>query len=272
VRGLLTEEELLAAASEPRYLAGVHVLVSTPEHAVAALQMQPSPLNLTDVKVVVVDEVDAILKRAPASCMTVIEAALTRQGPEAGVAAAEAGAGEGGSVAGGSAAAIEQLRALMSQAQGQEQQQDQDQQQDSDQQQAGTTSGSESDNEDRRQVRALLEQQWQRWSAQQEQQQQQGAPGSGSPDDQQQQQQQQQQEGVMQDNMLDLSALAAAAASSSSGGVAEPTDYDSKPQVVVVGATVTDVEIGLAQQAGWLEEPVLVQVREGGEGRGGGGR
>lgn len=74
VRGLLNAEEVVMAAAG-RYLSGVHALVATPEAALACLKMSKPPLDLTDLKVVVADEVDALLDTYPASFREVMEEA-----------------------------------------------------------------------------------------------------------------------------------------------------------------------------------------------------
>jgi len=48
---------------EPRYLAGAHVLVGTPPEVLHAATCENPYLNLTDLKVLVADEVDEVRAR-----------------------------------------------------------------------------------------------------------------------------------------------------------------------------------------------------------------
>lgn len=60
VRGLLTDGDVAAAVGEVRWLAGAHVLVGTPPEVLAAATCERPYLDLSDLRVVVADEVDEV--------------------------------------------------------------------------------------------------------------------------------------------------------------------------------------------------------------------
>jgi hypothetical protein len=60
VRGLLTGNDVDAALQEPRWLASAHVLIGTPPEVLHAATCERPYLDLTDLKVVVADEVDEV--------------------------------------------------------------------------------------------------------------------------------------------------------------------------------------------------------------------
>ena len=256
VRGLLTDEELYTAGSQPRYLSGVHVLVATPDRALAAHKMSGMPLCFADLRAVIVDEVDAILAANPASYVEVMEAACARarppqeDAPEGSGGLALPGAGQGLGVVSG-VDAVGQIKALKELA-------EQRQQQGGDAGTSGVSGEEEQQQEEEGGVSRVVEAEGSSATSAGA-----GEPGTSGQEQQQElgagpSQQIQQQQGSL-DSLGGLAGMLPA-----TGMLPQPSPEqkpDAKPQVVLVGATVTDAEVDGAVDAGWLEEPVMVQVR-----------
>ncbi|WIA41652.1 hypothetical protein OEZ86_009006 [Tetradesmus obliquus] len=131
VRGVLNDEEVQMAVAG-RYLQGVHALVATPDMALALLSLPDSPLSLQDLRVIVVDEMDALLDAYPASFGQLMDAAVHRAAPSssssssgADAAAATAASGDPSGQSDAAQDNMAKLKALLERQQQQEQEKQQ---------------------------------------------------------------------------------------------------------------------------------------------------
>ncbi|WIA21360.1 hypothetical protein OEZ85_000580 [Tetradesmus obliquus] len=134
VRGVLNDEEVQMAVAG-RYLQGVHALVATPDMALALLSLPDSPLSFQDLRVIVVDEMDALLDAYPASFGQLMDAAVHRAAPsssssggadaDAAAAAAAAASGDPSGQSGTAQDNMAKLKALLERQQQQEQEKQQ---------------------------------------------------------------------------------------------------------------------------------------------------
>jgi hypothetical protein len=214
------------------------------------------PSVVQDLRVVVVDEMDALLDAYPASFGQLMDAAVHRHTPSSssssdGPAAAAAAQGTGGS--GDSAQDnLAKLKALLDRQQ-QQQEQEKQQRAAGDAAAAGSVSlaAAAARLEGLLSVPAAAGADEQQQQQQQQEQQEGSSADAGEQDGAEQQQQQVEQLLQQRQQLQQLQAEAAAL---------EDDTPMPKPQVVLVGATVSDDDITLALNRGWVEEPVLVRV------------
>ncbi|KAI8466641.1 MAG: P-loop containing nucleoside triphosphate hydrolase protein [Monoraphidium minutum] len=73
VRGLLTDQDVNAAMMEPKWLASAHVIVGTPPEVLHASTCENPYLDLTDLRVLVADEVDELMHAYPSSFRAILD-------------------------------------------------------------------------------------------------------------------------------------------------------------------------------------------------------
>jgi hypothetical protein len=205
-----------------------------------------------DLRVIVVDEMDALLDAYPASFGQLMDAAVHRHtpsnssssdGPAAAAAAASLGAGGSDDSAQDN---LSKLKALLDRQQQQEQEKQQRAAGDA------AAAGSVSLAAAAARLEGLLSVPAAAGADEQQQQEQLEGSSAGEQDGAERQQQQQVEQLLQQQQELQRLQAEAAAL--------EDDTPMPKPQVVLVGATVSDDDITLALNRGWVEEPVLVLV------------